>query len=422
MSIADSNGTLVVSWESGGKAEVVRNLETGKEYILSQNHPAKGYEKVPDMGFTIDENGKVTLRSLAPASDAATADNAATADSAATASSGATNGATVSDAATASSTTAVSAVVTTADEAGNTVLQVRNVVNRVSILTVDASDRKALEGAKLRILDKDEMIVDEWVSGADAHTVERFEAGEYTLREAETPGSYSLAADAVFTIDEYGKIVSTGPVMINEAGRTVLLVESTAVSFVVTRVAADTGESLAGAELVLFEAEAETAEKGKTDETGKTGEKGKTGEIDETDGLTAAGDRGPQVDSWTSEKDGVHDFGGSMRRGVQYVLVEISTPDGFEPMADIPVAVEENGEIRVDLPSRQADDGKLIYLVEGARVQQTEQTAPAPRETGNRMINRLFSLLGEYAPVKLAAIVIAVAAAVFFVIRGAIRY
>ena len=289
-------------------------------------------------------------------------------------------------------------------------------MNLVSILAVDASDRKALEGAKLRILDKDETIVDEWVSEAAAHTVERLEAGEYTLREAETPGSYSPAADAVFTIDEYGKIVSTGPVMTNEAGRTVLLVESTAVSFLVTRVAADTGESLAGAELVLFEAEAEAGETGKT---GKTGETGKTDKTDEAGGLTAAGDRGPQVDSWTSEKDGVHDFGGSMRRGVKYVLVEVSTPDGFKPMEDIPVAVEENGEIRVDLPSRQADNGKLIYLVEGARVQ---QPAPAPRETGNRTINRLFSLLGDYAPVKLAAIVVAIVVAVVLLIRGTMRY
>ena len=69
--------------------------------------------------------------------------------------------------------------------------------------------------------------------------------------------------------------------------------------------------------------------------------------------------------------------------------------------------------------TEQADDGKLIYLVEGARVQ---QPAPAPRETGNRTINRLFSLLGDYAPVKLAAIVVAVVVAVVLLIRGTMRY
>ena len=368
MSVVDPEGTVVLTWESGGEVEVIRDLEFGKEYTIKQDRPPKGYRRAADLKFTIDENNKVTLIEKIPASEGATSGEAATASEAAT---------------------AVSA--TTTDEAGNTVILVRNEMNVVRVLTVDASDRKAVEGAKLRVFTNDGTTVDEWVSGAEAHAVERIEAGTYTLREINTPDSYLPAEDIEFTVDEKGKIATAGAVMTDEEGQTVLLIENSALSFVVTKVAADTGESVEGAELALFEAE--------------------NGNV----GTAASGGAAP-IAVWTSEKDGSYDFGRYMRRGAEYVLSEITSPDGFEPIEDIPITVEESGEIRADLPSGQADNGSLVYLVEGTRAK-----AAAPVEPAKKTNNRLFSLLGDHAPVKLAAIVAAAAAAVVFVIRGAIR-
>ena len=368
MSVVDPEGTVVLTWESGGEVEVIRDLEFGKEYTIKQDRPPKGYRRAADLKFTIDENNKVTLIEEIPASEGATSGEAATASEAAT---------------------AVSA--TTTDEAGNTVILVRNEMNVVRVLTVDASDRKAVEGAKLRVFTNDGTTVDEWVSGPEAHAVERIEAGTYTLREINTPDSYLPAEDIEFTVDEKGKIATAGAVMTDEEGQTVLLVENSALSFVVTKVAADTGESVEGAELALFEAE--------------------NGNV----GTAVSGGAAP-IAVWTSEKDGSYDFGRYMRRGAEYVLSEITSPDGFEPIEDIPITVEESGEIRADLPSGQADNGSLVYLVEGTRAK-----AAAPVEPAKKTNNRLFSLLGDHAPVKLAAIVAAAAAAVVFVIRGAIR-
>ena len=368
MSVVDPEGTVVLTWESGGEVEVIRDLEFGKEYTIKQDRPPKGYRRAADLKFTIDENNKVTLIEKIPASEGATSGEAATASEAAT---------------------AVSA--TTTDEAGNTVILVRNEMNVVRVLTVDASDRKAVEGAKLRVFTNDGTTVDEWVSGAEAHAVERIEAGTYTLREINTPDSYLPAEDIEFTVDEKGKIATAGAVMTDEEGQTVLLIENSALSFVVTKVAADTGESVEGAELALFEAE--------------------NGNV----GTAASGGAAP-IAVWTSEKDGSYDFGRYMRRGAEYVLSEITSPDGFEPIEDIPITVEESGEIRADLPSGQADNGSLVYLVEGTRAK-----AAAPVEPAKKTNNRLFSLLGDHAPVKLAAIVAVAAAAVVFVIRGAIR-
>lgn len=368
MSVVDPEGTVVLTWESGGEDEVIRDLEFGKEYTIKQDRPPKGYRRAADLKFTIDENNKVTLIEEIPASEGATSGEAATASEAAT---------------------AVSA--TTTDEAGNTVILVRNEMNVVRVLTVDASDRKAVEGAKLRVFTNDGTTVDEWVSGPEAHAVERIEAGTYTLREINTPDSYLPAEDIEFTVDEKGKIATAGAVMTDEESQTVLLVENSALSFVVTKVAADTGESVEGAKLALFEAE--------------------NGNV----GTAASGGAAP-IAVWTSEKDGSYDFGRYMRRGAEYVLSEITSPDGFEPIEDIPITVEESGEIRADLPSGQADNGSLVYLVEGTRAK-----AAAPVEPAKKTNNRLFSLLGDHAPVKLAAIVAAAAAAVIFVIRGAIR-
>lgn len=368
MSVVDPEGTVVLTWESGGEVEIIRDLEFGKEYTIKQDRPPKGYRRAADLKFTIDENNNVTLIEEIPAGEGATSGEAATASEAAT---------------------AVSA--TTTDEAGNTVILVRNEMNVVRVLTVDASDRKAVEGAKLRVFTDDGTTVDEWVSGAEAHAVERIEAGTYTLREINTPDSYLPAEDIEFTVDEKGKIATAGAVMTDEEGQTVLLVENSALSFVVTKVAADTGESVEGAELALFEAE--------------------NGNV----GTAVSGGAAP-IAVWTSEKDGSYDFGRYMRRGAEYVLSEITSPDGFEPIEDIPITVEESGEIRADLPSGQADNGSLVYLVEGTRAK-----AAAPVEPAKKTNNRLFSLLGDHAPVKLAAIVAAAAAAVIFVIRGAIR-
>ena len=382
MSIAGPDGTAVMTWESGGEAVIIRDLEFGKEYTIKQDRPPKGYRKAADMKFTIDANNNVKLIDEMPASEGAAAGEGVTSSEAATANEAATS----SEAA-----TAVSAITT--DEAGNTVILVRNEMNAVRVLTVDASDRKALEGAKLRIFIDDGTAVDEWVSGPDEHTVERIEAGKYTLREINTPDSYLPAEDIEFTVDEKGKIATEGAVMTDEEGQTVLLVENAALSFAVTKVAADTGESLEGAELALYEAEYAN------------------------EGSTAAARGAAPIAVWTSEKDGSYDFGRYMRRGGEYVLAEITSPDGFEPIEDIPITVEESGEIRADLPSGQADNGSVVYLVEGTRAKPAAPVEPANKTNGNR----LFSLLGDHAQAKLAAIAVAAAAAVIFVIRGAVR-
>ena len=64
-------------------------------------------------------------------------------------------------------------------------------------------DGKPLSGATLQILDKDENVLDEWITDGTTHTLTaKLTAGQtYTLREAAAPAGYYTAADSTFTVN-----------------------------------------------------------------------------------------------------------------------------------------------------------------------------------------------------------------------------
>ena len=134
---------------------------------------------------------------------------------------------------------------TTTDDKGNTVLLVEDAKTHIEVSKVDIADGEELEGATIQILKELEAgeeetegktyieengrkyeVVEEWVSSKDAHVVEGLLTGtEYVLREEVAPNGYLIAADTTFTIDETGKVTSTGTTTKDDKGNTVLLVE-----------------------------------------------------------------------------------------------------------------------------------------------------------------------------------------------------
>ena len=69
-------------------------------------------------------------------------------------------------------------------------------------------------------------VVEEWTSAAEAHMVEGLKAGEtYTLKEVAVPDGYTFADEITFTIDEKGKVTTTGSATADESGIIVLLME-----------------------------------------------------------------------------------------------------------------------------------------------------------------------------------------------------
>ena len=78
----------------------------------------------------------------------------------------------------------------------------------VSITKYDATNKKELPGAKLKVLNKDNEVVDEWTSTNQEHLVKNLVVGdEYTLVEETSPNGYKKAESIKFTVEDDGKVI-----------------------------------------------------------------------------------------------------------------------------------------------------------------------------------------------------------------------
>jgi len=168
-----------VEWTSDGSTHTIEGLKTGVIYTLHETVAPDGYVRPTDYTFTIDVEGNVTT----------------------------TNG--------------------TMTQEG--VLLVENSKTRVEISVIDIATREVLAGPTIQVIDPKGKVVEEWASTMDNHIIEGLNTGDaYTLREnVAIEGYVGPSDDYHFTIDETGKITTTGPTATDEEGNTVLLVENT---------------------------------------------------------------------------------------------------------------------------------------------------------------------------------------------------
>ena len=77
----------------------------------------------------------------------------------------------------------------------------------VQISKQDITSKKEIEGAKLKVVDKDGNIIDEWTSKKEAHMIKNLNVGEsYTLIEETAPQGYKIAESIEFKIEDTGAI------------------------------------------------------------------------------------------------------------------------------------------------------------------------------------------------------------------------
>ena len=277
--IIDSEGKVVeldgekLEWDSDGSAHVVEGLKTGIEYTLRETVAPEGYTIATDTTFTIDERGKVKV--------------------------------------------------------GDTVVEdnhvlIKDAKTKVKVSKTDIASGEELEGAQIQIIDSKGKVVEKWTSTKDnestdnvdesVHVIEGLKTGEeYTLRETVAPDGYAVATDTTFTIDEKGKVTTTGSV--TEDG--VLLVEDALTKVSVSKVAVGGGEELAGAKIQLMHENAE-------------------GELE----VVQLG--GNDVE-WTSEKGKAHEIVG-LKAG-DYVLHETVAPAGYAIATDIAFTLNADGTV-----------------------------------------------------------------------------
>ena len=201
----DGKETVLERWTSkkGETHDFGSKLEHGKKYLLREVTAPEGYGKLTtDIAFSVNEDGTIQTE-----------------------------------------------LATTKDADGNIVYLVENTKISVKISKVDIASGAELEGAKIRILDKDGQVIDEWTSTKAVHVVTGLKPGEtYTLSETVAPTGYALTADTKFVLKEDGSIDTTKTTTAVKDG--VLLVQDKMISVKVRKQDTD-GNLLGGAKLKI---------------------------------------------------------------------------------------------------------------------------------------------------------------------------
>ena len=232
MQVLDHEGNVVDEWVSTKEAHKIKNLEEGKSYILHEEVCVDGFVKATDVEFEV----------------------------------------------------------TTDKETQH--LEMIDKVVEMSKVDIGGEE---IEGATIQILDEEDNIIDEWVSGKEAHKINGLEEGKsYKLHEEVSSGYFVKATDVKFEVS-YDKETQHLE-MIDK------IVDVTKTDMV-------NGEEVEGAELVV------------TDEEGN------------------------EIDKWISTKEPHHVIG--LEEGKTYTLTETTCPYGYETAESITFTVTTEKETQL---------------------------------------------------------------------------
>ncbi|MBQ8306918.1 MAG: Cna B-type domain-containing protein, partial [Blautia sp.] len=186
----------------------------------------------------------------------------------------------------------------------------------------------------------------------------------YILEETEAPTGYGLTTVKEFTVGKYGEIRTEVPVEKSENGAIILdsydnknyLIKEDAIHFTVNKTDLGNGDEVEDAVIEVYE----------VDKDGKH-----------------VSDK--PVDSWTSKKGEVHDFGPKLTNGKSYVLEETVAPMGYGITTATPFQITTDGTLKLGADLAKAtsatekdadgnakelagENGEPIYLIEDARI------------------------------------------------------
>ena len=259
-------------------------------------------------------------------------------------------------------------------------LDIENDTTLVEFSKTDITGEKELENAELTVTDKDNNVIDKWVSTNETHKIEGLKAGEtYTLREEYAPDGYVQASEIQFTventneiqkvemIDKIVEILKTdvdgnaieGVSLVLTNTRTKNIVDK----WTTTREPHRVSGLIEGETYILHEEKAVgdfvkaqdiefTVTEDKETQTitmiDKTVEVSKTdfvtGEEIEGAELKVVDENGNTIDSWTSTKT-PHKVKG-LEEGKTYKLIETLAPYGYELTNEIEFTVTSEKEIQ----------------------------------------------------------------------------
>ncbi len=138
LSVIDENGKVIDEWTSSEKSHKIEGITVGKDFTLREDLAPLGFVKANNIKFRVENTGEV---------------------------------------------------------------QKINMVDKIVEMTKKNIAGEELEGAKMQVLDKDNNVVDEWISSKEAHRINNLVEGEsYTLHEEIAIEGYVKAKDIQFTV------------------------------------------------------------------------------------------------------------------------------------------------------------------------------------------------------------------------------
>lgn len=232
LTVTDENNEVVDSWVSTEKTHKIEGLEVGKEYTLTEEITPDGFVKATSIKFTVENTAEIQ--------------------------------------------------------------KVVMIDKQVTMSKEDIGGNE-VEGAELKVVDKDGNIVDSWTSTNETHKIKGLVEGEtYTLYEDYAPDGYVISNSIEFTVTE------------DKETQEVKMVDK---RVSVKKTDFVTGDEIEGAELVV------------TDKDGNV------------------------VDEWTSGKEEHYVTG--LVEGETYTLTEKTCPYGYEVAESIEFTVTEDKETQL---------------------------------------------------------------------------
>jgi uncharacterized surface anchored protein len=301
VTVKDHDGNDVkCEWVSTDKPHVVEGLEINKTYTLREKTAPDGFTITTDATFSIDENNRITTE--IPRNSAG-------------------------------------------------VLLVKDKPTKVKVSKVDITGEKELQGATLQILDSEGKVVEikdndgnvvetcEWVSTKEPKDIVGLKTGVvYTLHETVAPDGYTIANDFQFTIAADGTVTCTGKTATAEDGTTVLLVEDAPTKVYISKTDITNGEELPGATMQILDEEENVIV------------------IKDNDGNPV------ETLEWVSGEEPKYIEG--LPTGVNYILRETISPDGYTIASDTKFTIDEKGVVTSDGTTSTAEDGTTVLVVE----------------------------------------------------------
>ena len=256
MQVFDKEGNIVDEWTSGKEAHKISNLVEGEKYTLHEETAPDGYVVATDIEF------EVTLEK----------------------------------------------------ETQHEVM-----TDKIVEMTKKNIEGDEIEGASMKVFDKEGNLVDEWISEKEAHKINNLKEGNtYILHEETAPDGYVLATDVEFTVTTDKE--TQHEVMIDK------VVEMSKVDVA--------GEEVEGAKIQVFD---------------------KDGNI---------------IDEWTSGKE-THKIN-NLVEGETYILHEEITPEGYVKATDVEFTVTTDKETQHEVMVDKIVDVTKTDLTNGEELEGAE--------------------------------------------------